>query len=62
MGPGSGPGVWVWLAGLWRGGIGELVQDDDAAEGGPVQTLVVGLDVLIQDSKQAPVEFVHLFF
>jgi hypothetical protein len=39
-----------------------LVKDHHAAEGGLVEALVVGLDVLVQDSQEAPVEFVHLFF
>ena len=44
------------MAGLWEGGIGELVKDHDAAEGGLVEALVVGLDVLVEDGEQAPVE------
>jgi hypothetical protein len=39
-----------------------LVNDHDAAEGGPVETLVVGLDVLVQDHEEAPVELVYLLF
>jgi hypothetical protein len=50
----------VWLAGLWGGGIGELVKDHDAAEGGPVEVLVVGQDVLVEDGEQARVEVAHL--
>jgi len=50
----------VRLAGLWEGGIGELVKDHDAAEGGPVEALVVGLDVLVEDGQEAPVELLHL--
>src|SRR6266540_1056228 len=34
--------------------------DQDAAEGGPVEALVVGLDVLVEDGQQAPVELAHL--
>jgi hypothetical protein len=48
------------LAVLWGGGVGELVQDHDAAEGGPVEALLVGLDVLVQDGEQAPVQLAHV--
>jgi hypothetical protein len=47
---------------LWGGGIGELVKDHDAAEGRPVEALVVGLDVLVEDGQEAPVELAHLLF
>jgi hypothetical protein len=57
---GSGPRVWVRLAGLWGDGISELVKDYDAAEGGLVEALVVGLDVLVEHGEQPPVEFAHL--
>ena len=42
------------------GGIGELVKDHDAAEDGPVEALVVGQDVLVEDLQDAPVELAHL--
>ena len=48
------------LAGLWEDGVGELVKDHDAAEGGLVEALVVGLDVLVEDGQEAPVELLHL--
>ena len=32
-----------------------MVQDHDAAEGGPVEALVVGLDVLVEDGEEAPI-------
>jgi hypothetical protein len=39
-----------------------MVKDHDAAEGGAVEALVVGLDVLVQDGQEAPVELAHLLF
>ena len=56
---GSGPRAWIRLAGLWGDRIGELVDDHDAAEGGPVEALVVGQDVLVEDLQDAPVELAH---
>src|SRR4029453_2367463 len=53
-------GVRLWLAGLWGGGVGELVDDHDAAEGGLVEALVVGQDVLVEDLQDAPVELAHV--
>jgi hypothetical protein len=49
----------VRLAGLWGGGIGELVDDHDAADGGLVEALVVGQHVLVEDLQDAPVELAH---
>jgi hypothetical protein len=50
------------LAGLLGDRVGELVDDHDPAEGGLVEALVVGLDVLVQDGQEAPVELVHVLF
>ena len=47
------------LAGLWGDGVRELVDDYDAAEGGLVEALVVGEDVLVEDIQDAPVELAH---
>ena len=46
--------------GCGGGGVGELVDDHDAAEGGLVEALVVGHDVLVEDLQDAPVELAHL--
>jgi hypothetical protein len=42
---------------LWR--VGELVDDHDAAESGPVEALVIGQDVLVEDLQDAPVGLAH---
>jgi hypothetical protein len=36
------------------------VNDHDAAEGGPVEALLVGFDVLVEDGEQAPVQLAHI--
>ena len=37
-----------------------MVEYHDAAEGGLVEALVVGLDVLVEHGEQPPVELAHL--
>lgn len=48
--------AWRAVRGL-RGLFGELVQDDDAAVSGLVEALVVGHDVLVDEVKDASVQF-----